>query len=330
MSSSTGQTRKLWVESEDEKLREGVKEQMVNNGAVKDWNRIALTLAGRSNKDCRKRWSKISKDVKKGLWDTQEDARLREGIKQYGMRLDPELSQNNGADQEDKALIAGVSKKGRQWKDIEENDLPGRPKSAINNRHAVVKRRKQSAEPRHSLSSLSQKRTAAALSVSQQDLLEREEELSDSFSESADEDKSDCHRAAASWLSTGDGAFLSSDPLNWDSLECSSQDVHMLGLEDATVSGYISAPGSSSLPSHFLPDEGSLQSQPQSAICMTDMFGHFCNSFPLPMTSSGMMSVNVVKVNIIPRTAKVKTVLELDDIPQKALYQIMSIALENK
>lgn len=37
-------------------------------GSVRDWNRIASRLPGRMNKDCRKRWSKISDNVKKGNW----------------------------------------------------------------------------------------------------------------------------------------------------------------------------------------------------------------------------------------------------------------------
>ncbi|RMD39763.1 hypothetical protein DV735_g5370, partial [Chaetothyriales sp. CBS 134920] len=283
--------------------------------------------------------------------DSQEDTRLREAIKQYGLRLDPDLNQNNCADQ-DKALLAGASRKGRDWKEIEATDLPGRSKSTFKNRHAVVKRRKQSADHRHSTSSLSQKRTiSASTSISQHDL---EEEFNDSFSDSADEEKdsntnndsshhqhqhigegttttattnnNNIDHVTASWLSTGDTTFPSSDPLNWDPLDPTSHDAHMLGLEDAAIDGFMYAAGDSSL-AHFPHDDGSIQSQSKSSLGLTDIFSHFCTSFPPPMPSS--VKVNV---NLLPRTlkAKVKTVLELDDIPQKALYQIMSIALENK
>jgi hypothetical protein len=40
----------------------------VADGAIKDWNRVALRLPGRTNKDCRKRFGKISRDLKKGAW----------------------------------------------------------------------------------------------------------------------------------------------------------------------------------------------------------------------------------------------------------------------
>ena len=77
---------------------------MVAAGSVKDWNRIASKLPGRMNKDCRKRWSKISENVKKGNWsaasnvrpstsvltsssrDPAEDAKLREAVKAIGTR----------------------------------------------------------------------------------------------------------------------------------------------------------------------------------------------------------------------------------------------------
>lgn len=52
---------------------------------VKDWTTIAKALPGRTNKDCRKRWTNhLVGGLKKGPWDTDEDDRLRCAIEEYG------------------------------------------------------------------------------------------------------------------------------------------------------------------------------------------------------------------------------------------------------
>lgn len=53
---------------------------------MKDWNKVSLSLPGRTNKDCRKRWGKISKEVKKGPWDALEDQRLQQAVLTLGPR----------------------------------------------------------------------------------------------------------------------------------------------------------------------------------------------------------------------------------------------------
>jgi hypothetical protein len=55
-------------------------------GAVKQWNLVAQKLDGRTNKDCRKRWNKIGREVNKGPWSKEEDDRLRNGVQQYDTR----------------------------------------------------------------------------------------------------------------------------------------------------------------------------------------------------------------------------------------------------
>jgi hypothetical protein len=56
-------------------------------GEVKDWNRIASQLPGRTNKDCRKRWvNKVRGSLKKGSWDEDEDERLSRAVKIHGQR----------------------------------------------------------------------------------------------------------------------------------------------------------------------------------------------------------------------------------------------------
>ena len=58
----------------------------VNEGELKDWNRIAKLLPGRTNKDCRKRWSKVSNLVNKGMWTTDEDRRLEAAVAAHGSK----------------------------------------------------------------------------------------------------------------------------------------------------------------------------------------------------------------------------------------------------
>jgi hypothetical protein len=58
----------------------------VSKGNLKDWNSIAAKLPGRSNKDCRKRWSKISENINKGAWSSAEDQRLQEAVEKYGLK----------------------------------------------------------------------------------------------------------------------------------------------------------------------------------------------------------------------------------------------------
>lgn len=53
----------------------------------KDWNHIATKLSGRTNKDCRKRWSKIAENVNKGTWSAAEDQRLKHAVAKFGTRF---------------------------------------------------------------------------------------------------------------------------------------------------------------------------------------------------------------------------------------------------
>ena len=56
----------------------------VSQGALKNWSSIADKLPKRTNKDCRKRWSKVCEPVKKGAWSSVENERLRNAINQHG------------------------------------------------------------------------------------------------------------------------------------------------------------------------------------------------------------------------------------------------------
>ncbi|OCT48081.1 hypothetical protein CLCR_04063 [Cladophialophora carrionii] len=145
-----------WTAEEDSILRAEATYQLIAAGSVRDWNRIASKLPGRMNKDCRKRWSKISENVKKGNWDSAEDARLREAVKAVGTRwtqvaemvgtrhadqcskrwtqcLDPSIDHSDWTEGEDDRLLAEVATAGRNWRKIAES-FPGRTKLALKNR----------------------------------------------------------------------------------------------------------------------------------------------------------------------------------------------------
>lgn len=40
----------------------------------------------RTNKDCRKRWSKVCATLKKGPWSSDEDSRLQQGVNRHGCK----------------------------------------------------------------------------------------------------------------------------------------------------------------------------------------------------------------------------------------------------
>lgn len=57
------------------------------DGSVPNWNDIAVLLPDRTNRDCRKRWSKVQLDIRKGAWTRDEDERLQQAVEQIGVRL---------------------------------------------------------------------------------------------------------------------------------------------------------------------------------------------------------------------------------------------------
>lgn len=89
--------RRRWTNKEDQVLSQEAESQckpqetiinapiltlvQVSHGVLKDWNHVAAKLPGRTNKDCRIRWSRIGEDVKKGPWDSTEDERLRSAVR---------------------------------------------------------------------------------------------------------------------------------------------------------------------------------------------------------------------------------------------------------
>ncbi|PWY76494.1 hypothetical protein BO94DRAFT_432979, partial [Aspergillus sclerotioniger CBS 115572] len=126
-------------------------------GSVKDWNAIAARLGSRTNKDCRKRWSKLEGNVNKGVWSPDEDGRLRRAVEQYGFAwtvvaqdvqtrhadqcakrwyhfLDPILIHDGWTAAEDARLIEAVVAYGRTWRVISEKEFPRRSVTDIKNR----------------------------------------------------------------------------------------------------------------------------------------------------------------------------------------------------
>ncbi|KAE8336828.1 hypothetical protein BDV24DRAFT_154853 [Aspergillus arachidicola] len=58
-----------------------------NKRARKDtiaWKLVAQSLPGRTNRDCRKRWFKITRRWLQGPWAPDEETRLREAVAIYG------------------------------------------------------------------------------------------------------------------------------------------------------------------------------------------------------------------------------------------------------
>lgn len=121
-----------WAAFEDSELRQAV----AVHGENDNWKTIALTVPGRTNKACRKRWlHSLSPYVKKSAWTPTEDARLlalhsahgpRWSLiaraipgrtddacaKRYREALDPVLRKDEWTEEEDVRLLACVGSGG--------------------------------------------------------------------------------------------------------------------------------------------------------------------------------------------------------------------------
>ncbi|ATZ57689.1 Bcbas1 [Botrytis cinerea B05.10] len=161
---SPSRVRKYWTDDEDQILRREATLQFKERGIVNDWNLIASKVRGRTNKDCRKRWSKVGKEVNKGLWDHEEDDRLRRGVDQHGTYwtmvaeivqtrhadqcakrwyhfLDPNISHEDWDSDEEARLLEAVHVHGRSWKSISEKEFPNRSPTDIKNRYVIMERK---------------------------------------------------------------------------------------------------------------------------------------------------------------------------------------------
>lgn len=192
----TTRPRRWWTKDEDKILRDEANKQrqfdisycflyahnahitIVAQGAIKDWNRIAVRLRGRTNKDCRKRFSKVSESLRKGVWTTAENQRLLDAVEQYGLRwtlvaevvgsrhadrmlgipskgactankrtecakrwqnfLDPTIEHRRWTDVDDEQLQTAVETYGRSWTVIRETSFQGRSVTDIKNRSVEI------------------------------------------------------------------------------------------------------------------------------------------------------------------------------------------------
>ncbi|MCJ1269494.1 hypothetical protein MMC22_009386 [Lobaria immixta] len=167
--------RRWWTSPEDDILRNGVQIQCNESGSVHNWNDIAVFLPGRTNKDCRKRWSKVQLDIRKGAWTRDEDKRLRQAVQQLGFKWSQvaTLVQSRNADQcakrwqhvsgpdfkrspwtpeEDRKLLEAMLRHGNNWKHIGLTDLPDRSTHDIRNRSLLLGRRSRNMLARRSVS----------------------------------------------------------------------------------------------------------------------------------------------------------------------------------
>ncbi|KAF2205449.1 hypothetical protein GQ43DRAFT_3933 [Delitschia confertaspora ATCC 74209] len=163
--------RKLWTSAEDEILRREAKSLLNQEGITNAWSLIAAHLPGRTNKDCRKRWTKVCKKVNKGAWDAEEDQRLLDAVQRYGpcwiqvaevvqtrhadqcakrwqQSLDPSLVHAKWTAQDNERLHEAVAMYGRKWKTIAETHFPGRSTTDLKNRYShLTKDRSMNSAP---------------------------------------------------------------------------------------------------------------------------------------------------------------------------------------
>ncbi|KAL2813645.1 hypothetical protein BDW59DRAFT_178210 [Aspergillus cavernicola] len=153
--------RRWWTQEEDRILQEEVKYQVELGGqqGTKNWSAIAERLPGRSNKDCRKRWTKISLSSRRGTWSGPEDHLLRKAVSKFGFQwtkvagmvgsrhpdqcakrwhhsLDPNVKRSPWTPDEDSALLDAVQRVGRDWKEIGRELFPSRSTTDIKNRYS--------------------------------------------------------------------------------------------------------------------------------------------------------------------------------------------------
>ncbi|KAJ5512745.1 hypothetical protein N7463_002297 [Penicillium fimorum] len=158
--------RRWWTSQEDEILKSAVQAQCNNPTNLDNWNDIASLLIGRTNKDCRKRWSKVQVDIQKGVWTREEDERLQRAVQQLGFKwsrvatmvqcrnadqcakrwqqaLRPGLNHTSWTPEDDEILVAAIKTHDNNWKQISLSVFPDRSTHDIRNRSLLLGRRSQ-------------------------------------------------------------------------------------------------------------------------------------------------------------------------------------------
>ncbi|KAF7674574.1 hypothetical protein GT037_007334 [Alternaria burnsii] len=163
--------RRWWTEEEDDVLRARVQLQEADNGQAFRWNEVAVLLPGRTNKDCRKRWSKVQAGINKGAWTRVEDEKLQKAVENQGAKwalvsksvrtrnadqcakrwqhvLGPGCKHGPWTTEEDRKLLDAIEKHGNNWKQIGLLEFHGRSSHDIRNRSVALTRRGRNRDSR--------------------------------------------------------------------------------------------------------------------------------------------------------------------------------------
>ncbi|KFY28505.1 hypothetical protein V491_00431 [Pseudogymnoascus sp. VKM F-3775] len=146
---------KRWTAEEDAMLRELV----MRSGPAINWVEVSRHLSGRTNKDSRRRWTKIKDNFNRGIWSRDEDESLCVAVEQFGQRwalvtevvetrspdqcqkrwrnaLDPKINGTvSWSSEEDQLLRAAVTKMGKNWSQISDRCFPNRSPLSLSNRY---------------------------------------------------------------------------------------------------------------------------------------------------------------------------------------------------
>ncbi|KFY24243.1 hypothetical protein V493_05368 [Pseudogymnoascus sp. VKM F-4281 (FW-2241)] len=160
---SQGRTVRKWTAAEDRILMSQISQQSQKTTAV-DWQKLSEHLQFRSNKDCRKRWTKIGEKRNCGNWDGDEDEKLQAAVEKHGYRWtkvsqlvgsrnadqcakhwkscqEPGIDRSEWTPQDDELLLGAVQIWGQNWKEIVDRHFPKRPTIHLSNRHTLLIRR---------------------------------------------------------------------------------------------------------------------------------------------------------------------------------------------
>ncbi|EIN13381.1 hypothetical protein PUNSTDRAFT_129070 [Punctularia strigosozonata HHB-11173 SS5] len=154
-----------WTTEEDELLKQAV----AVHGETDMWKTIALSVPGRTNKACRKRWlHSLSPSVKKTAWTKEEDALLLSLYavhstkwaliarsipgrtddacsKRYREALDPALKKDDWTSEEDDRLLDAYSRLGGRWSQVGQSLQ--RSGLACRNRWRLLQRKQSKSTP---------------------------------------------------------------------------------------------------------------------------------------------------------------------------------------
>ncbi|KAI0336158.1 hypothetical protein GY45DRAFT_585147 [Cubamyces sp. BRFM 1775] len=170
---------KPWTAYEDDLLRQAV----AIHGENDNWKAVALSVPGRTNKACRKRWlHSLSPNVKKTAWTPEEDyllvslysmhgqkwsviARHIPGrtddacSKRYREALDPSLKRDEWTPDEDAQLLEAYSRLGGRWgiigQELNRSGLGCRNRWRMFERRKLVTKRDAAPAPNEGSSSAS-------------------------------------------------------------------------------------------------------------------------------------------------------------------------------